>query len=577
VADAAHGALDAGPPSSEAIASTPRLGDVLADKYRIEGLLGRGGMGVVLVARHLELGHRVAIKLLESSEPTAAARFLREAQACAQLVNDHIARVFDLGRLPNGVPYFVMEHLVGEDLSQVIARGPVPVDLAIEYMIQTCSALAEAHAAGVIHRDLKPSNLFVSLRSNGKPWIKVLDFGISKFVAGGSLEKSRSLTSPQSILGSPQYMSPEQIRASNALDARSDIWSLGIVLYELLTAQRPFKGATVSALLVSIATEDPVMPSTLSAALPASIEAVLMRCLEKDPAARFSSVNALVEALEKSRFEARAPVKRVPGAMLRWTQGRVLLGAVAACTVIGLCAIVWAMHDRGRNPFDAAVAVAPTVTPVPEVTTPAAPSPLLVVHCDRPLPPGGIQLASKEAQGTRALSWQHSLPLTSLCDAESSQKASQDLLASLPGPLALMGAVLAPPHPFYRFEATRSERQLDIRLARLARAQIRLELRGPHCGDVLTVRVRGDALGKQGVAATPTNEPAADRRCERRVDLPIETYGKRLRFQLEPASYVAPPVTFASEHLEVEVQRVKQQATSATPPIEPCLSHYCRD
>jgi eukaryotic-like serine/threonine-protein kinase len=275
----------------------PEPGEMVAGKYRIDGVLGSGGMGMVFAARHVELGHRVAIKVLCSTDGAAEARFLREAMICARFVNDHVPRVFDLGHTPSGVPFFAMEHLEGEDLACLLARDPVPPALAIELVLQACVAMQEAHAAGVIHRDLKPSNLFLVRRTDGKPLLKVLDFGISKVVAGHELGTSNSLTLPQAILGSPTYMSPEQIRASKVLDARSDIWSIGVILYELLTQQRPFSGSTISALLVSIATDTPTAPSSLVAYLPKKLDAVVLRCLEKEPAARFASVEELSAAL----------------------------------------------------------------------------------------------------------------------------------------------------------------------------------------------------------------------------------------------------------------------------------------
>ncbi len=302
VADAAFGVHDASEPSETPEQNPPAPGDLLADKYRIESRLGRGGMGVVLTARHIELGHRVAIKVLHSNEKTAAARFLREAKACAHLVDDHIARVHDLGRLPNGVPYFVMEHLVGEDLGRRLAKGRVPLEDAMAYLLQTCAALRAAHAAGIIHRDLKPSNLFIVERTDGKPWLKVLDFGISKFTSGSQLAMTSTLTSPESLLGSPAYMSPEQIRSSKGVDVRSDVWSLGVIMHELLTGTRPFRATTLSALLAAIATETPALPSSIAPGLPASLDPVVLRCLEKHPDARYASMAALLQDLRRVKL-----------------------------------------------------------------------------------------------------------------------------------------------------------------------------------------------------------------------------------------------------------------------------------
>jgi serine/threonine protein kinase len=276
---------------------SPRLGDVLANKYRLETLLGRGGMGSVFAAFHIELGHRVAIKVLRSDDPSASIRFLREAQTCASLNSDHVVRVFDIGRLPGGAPYIVMERLVGEDLAHVIARGHVAASDAAEYVLQACAALTEAHAAGVVHRDLKPANLFLTTRREAPSVVKVLDFGISKLTPQKEPEGALALTSTGTILGSPLYMSPEQIRGYKDVDARTDIWSLGVVLYELVTGQPPFRAQTLSALSVAIATEAPKPPSSIRTDLPPGFEGVVLRCLEKDRTSRFDSADALRQAI----------------------------------------------------------------------------------------------------------------------------------------------------------------------------------------------------------------------------------------------------------------------------------------
>jgi eukaryotic-like serine/threonine-protein kinase len=279
-------------PAGSAPSSMPHEGDLLAEKYRVEELIGRGGMGSVFAARHVELGHRVAIKVLHTAGPNAAARFLREAQLCARLASDHVPRVFDLGRRNDGSPYIVMEYLVGADLANVIAQAKPGREEAIGYVLHACAGLAGPHAAGVVHRDLKPANLFRVSRPDGSARILILDFGISKIV-GDSTDSGLNLTHTGSVLGSPSYMSPEQIRASRAIDARSDIWSLGVILFELLAGRMPFEGASFPALAVAIATETPAILSTKDPAL----DAIVRRCLEKDPEKRFPSVTALAEAL----------------------------------------------------------------------------------------------------------------------------------------------------------------------------------------------------------------------------------------------------------------------------------------
>lgn len=371
VAAAASGPLDSKAPDMaprELVeADLLAVGDVVAGKYRIEGMLGRGGMGVVYSARHVRLGHRVAIKALDSNEPKAATRFLREARTCAQLLNDHIARVFDLGHLPNGVPFFSMEHLSGEDLARALARGPVGPTLAVEYVLQACTALAAAHAAGVIHRDLKPSNIFIARRPDGSPLVKVLDFGLSKFVSAHGLGITSSVTLTQSLVGSPQYMSPEQILSSETLDARTDIWSIGVILYELATRQRPFPGSTLPAILISIATQQPRAPSSLAQDVSPGLEHVILRCLEKNPAARYPDIAALVEALRQLQLRSgNAAGKSTPGpSLLVVKQGRPGLSQKAALSA-GLCLasalLVWIWYRpaaRSSVVIDSSAALSP--------------------------------------------------------------------------------------------------------------------------------------------------------------------------------------------------------------------------
>ncbi len=271
------------------------LGAVLLGKYRIEAVLGRGGMGVVARATHLHLGEQVAIKFLRrdtASDAEAAQRFLREAQAAVRLKSEHVARVIDVGTLDGQVPYMVMEYLEGVDLDQMLEQsGTLGPGLAVDFVVQACAALAEAHAQGIVHRDIKPSNVFVTWRSDGSALIKVLDFGISKVVAGVS---EMSLTRTQSVLGTPAYMSPEQMRSARAVDARTDIWSLGTVLYELVQGHRPFEAETFSEMCVKVAV-DP--PSPLTQPLPPGLAEVILRCLSKDPAGRYATVGELATAL----------------------------------------------------------------------------------------------------------------------------------------------------------------------------------------------------------------------------------------------------------------------------------------
>jgi serine/threonine protein kinase len=275
-------------------------GDVLAGKYRVERLIAQGGMGAVFAAQHTILNQRVALKLLlgelrESQE--AAARFLNEARAAAQIRGEHVARVLDVGQLPDGTPFMVLEYLEGSDLASLLAqRGALAVTEVADYALQALDALAQAHAAGIVHRDLKPANLFLARRHDGTSVIKVLDFGISKNLAPLG-ETPRGLTQTRALMGSPEYMSPEQLRTPRAVDTRTDIWSLGVILYELLTGKTPFEGPSVSELFVQILEATPLAVHELRADVPAELEAAIARCMSRDPGARFATVQDLAAAL----------------------------------------------------------------------------------------------------------------------------------------------------------------------------------------------------------------------------------------------------------------------------------------
>ncbi|HEX2880041.1 MAG TPA: serine/threonine-protein kinase, partial [Polyangiaceae bacterium] len=223
--------------STDTDANLPfNVGETLAGKYRIDRVLGVGGMGVVVAATHLDLDTKVAIKVMRDellSEPSAVQRLMLEARAAAKIKSEHVARVLDVSTLPSGVPYIVMEYLDGCDLAQLLTEhGALPVAQVADYLLEACEALAEAHAAQIIHRDLKPENLFVARAADGSPTIKVVDFGISKQL--GPAASERALTNPSTAVGSPQYMAPEQMQG-RPIDVRADIWALGTILYQAVT------------------------------------------------------------------------------------------------------------------------------------------------------------------------------------------------------------------------------------------------------------------------------------------------------------------------------------------------------
>ncbi len=292
------------------------IGDVVAEKYRVESILGEGGMGFVFAATHLHLGHRVALKVLNSTSAAdreVTERFLREGRAVARLQGEHVARVSDVGTIPTGEPYLVMEFLEGRDLAKELsARGPLPVAEVVEFIAQTCEALAEAHVRGIVHRDLKPANLFLSQKLDGEPLVKVLDFGISKITQGDeAVMDSDNITVTSSLVGTPKYMSPEQIQDSRSVDSRTDIWGLGTIFYELLTQNRPFAAPSLALVCVKILHEEVPAPSTIRADIPPGIDEIIARCLKKQAADRFSNVGELVEALVPFNPNAKASATRI--------------------------------------------------------------------------------------------------------------------------------------------------------------------------------------------------------------------------------------------------------------------------
>ncbi len=281
------------------VASPVRQGETLAGKYCVTRVIAEGGMGIVVAARHLKLDQEVALKFMLPDlmrSPEAAGRFLREARAAVRLQSEHVARIIDIAELETGLPYIVMELLDGSDLAAVIyASAPLSVDDAVDYVLQACEAIAEAHALGIVHRDLKPENLFVSRRRDGTAWIKVLDFGISKVIPGLEARQDGARVTTRESMGSPTYMSPEQMRCTRDVDGRADIWSLGIILYELLTGRQPFTGRSIAEICIKV-TQDPLPPMG-RANLPEGLAEVVEKCLAKEADDRYATVAELVRAL----------------------------------------------------------------------------------------------------------------------------------------------------------------------------------------------------------------------------------------------------------------------------------------
>jgi serine/threonine-protein kinase len=276
----------------------PKIGDVIAGKYRLDKVAGEGGMGIVYAAEHLVLKQRVAVKVLLPDAALSEAvveRFAREARAAAKINSEHVARVLDAGTLPSGALFLVMEFLEGCDLEELSElQKTLPVKEVVDYLVQALEGLAHAHAAGVVHRDLKPANLFLACRPDGTNAIKLLDFGISK--TDTNKPEDKRLTGHH-VLGSPVYMSPEQLRNSPDIDGRADLWSIGVVGYELLAGVPPFDGAGVGEIFAAILEKSPEPLTNLNPKVPDALADVLSRCLRRDPNDRWGDAGELARAL----------------------------------------------------------------------------------------------------------------------------------------------------------------------------------------------------------------------------------------------------------------------------------------
>jgi serine/threonine protein kinase len=300
-------------PASGSMRAAPIAGDRVG-KYVVDSILGRGGMGIVVAARYESAGRNelVAIKLLHpkaAKDAVQVERFVREARSTVRIKSEHVVRVLDAGADElTGSPFIVMEFLQGRDIAYVLANfGPMPPQTAVDYIIQICEAASAAHALGIVHRDLKPSNFFLTHRPDGTALVKVLDFGISKAAQLDGMPDPR-LTETQAVFGSPTYMSPEQIRSSKNVDQRSDIWSLGVALFEMLTRKLPFVADNVAGLLASVIADPPFTVSHFRPDVPPGLEAVVLACLEKDAARRIGSAGELARRLAPYASPAGAQV-----------------------------------------------------------------------------------------------------------------------------------------------------------------------------------------------------------------------------------------------------------------------------
>ena len=413
-------------------------GDLIAGKYRVERQLGDGGMGVVVAAVHVKLGERRAIKMMRPEivlNAESSRRFLREAQAAARLKSDHVAKVYDVDELDDGVPYMVMEYLEGADLAAVLASGgALPPAEAVLYVRQACAGLAEAHAAKLVHRDIKPSNLFLTQRADGAPSIKVLDFGIAKAVHGDEGAKKSAMTARGLLLGTAAYMSPEQMDGEVTIDARTDIWSLGVTLFELLSGKLPFEAEGFMKLYGLITEGDPRPLLELAPDTPPDLAAIVLRCLAKSrddrPATALDLSTALapfsaaagagvataraVAALQARRF---APTALAPAASAEALQptvaeparradpartpgsppphaSRLARSAAAGAIALGVAAVIISLRSGAVAPASsssvtpiaqpASASAAPTATAPPPRIEPAPAGSPSVEHLEPP-------------------------------------------------------------------------------------------------------------------------------------------------------------------------------------------------
>ena len=356
-----------------------RVGRTAGGKYKLVRVLGRGGMGDVYEAQHSLIGRRFAIKFLHpdlADNAEIISRFQREAQAAGGLENENIAAVVDAGTADDGAPYLVMEYLEGEDLAHLLVRsGPLPVPRAAYILIQACRGLAAAHERNIVHRDLKPENLFVCKRNDGSDLVKVLDFGIAKLQLRGA---GTGLTHTGATMGTPFYMSLEQARGAKEVDHRTDIYSLGVILYEILSGAKPHPGESYNEILYHVISNEPTPLDSIREGLPAGLAAAAHKCMAREPSDRYASVVELMEALIPFAGRAVTPLRTSLGATVQspvtLTDKPVITPVVSAKTEVFVEAVP---HKRSRPVVFGAVAVAAVLLGVV----------LWVVLARKPVPP----------------------------------------------------------------------------------------------------------------------------------------------------------------------------------------------
>ena len=418
------------------ITGLPREGELFDGKYRIGTVLGIGGMAAVISAKHLGLDEMVAIKMLLPeccNDPAVVERFVQEGKTAIKIRSEHVVRMLDVGVVA-GRAYLVMEHLDGKNLDALLRDGgPLAFATAVDFLLQACEAIGEAHALGIIHRDLKPANLFLTHRVDGSPCVKVLDFGISKMPQSVSTRPAAGShpTLPSVVMGSPEYMSPEQMASAAAADQRSDIWSLGAVLYELVTGRMAFGGATTSEICARVLMGPPVPLVQLRADVPDDLWLVVSRCLEKDCSRRYANVAELARALAplgtaearasadsiarvfEGGIEPRSPLPSgvgtirptaaeilATGPRRRW--GGYLLGAIAALAALG---IALAAMRRPVSAFQVPSEVSAGASQTPGAPSTPAPASPPLARATRPAsaPPPPISVTARAHERSQPL------------------------------------------------------------------------------------------------------------------------------------------------------------------------------
>ncbi|MEP7053595.1 MAG: serine/threonine-protein kinase, partial [Pseudomonadota bacterium] len=448
--------MSASLPMPDNVALAP--GAIIGGKYRIDGFLGAGGMGVVLSATHLELGAPVAIKIVRddlAQHEEVVSRLLFEARAAARMRSSHIVRVLDVARLDSGAPYIVMEQLEGLDLAAVLAEaGTLTATDAVNYLLQACEGLNEAHALGVVHRDLKPENLFLANTPEGVV-LKILDFGISKDLGTSISSGARStLTKKGAAIGSPFYMSPEQMAASPTLDARADVWSLGAILFELLTGHCPFEADSTALVCSKVLVDQAPSLRDFDSNAPAGLDAIIQRCLQKEPEERFQSASELASALREFDAAQRGAAAAELATLEQEVQKpRRFASALALLTVSALLAVAgvvfWRMQGQSEwaRWFGTSAAAAETETAArrhkapPEGAPEAVPVSVAAASAAAPPPPDAA------VHGPSALSTAAKPPLRYQPSWPSHPESAAHPLYPVPSPPPLdLGS--APPLPF---------------------------------------------------------------------------------------------------------------------------------